>query len=151
MDSGSICDICGNEVLPDQSACPFCLSPLVPTAQHPEELQQRTVNLERGMPLVEQALERLRNELYMCRRCNIRIISLIHGYGSSGKGGAIKDEVRRYLTFLQHNREINEYISGEDFSKHTGRGRQLIRRFPALAEHRDYNRSNPGVTIVVVS
>lgn len=150
MDCVSICDICGNEVLPDQSACPFCLSPLTAKAGHPEELQQRTVNLERGMPLVEQALELLRNELFICRRSKIRIVTLIHGYGSSGKGGAIKDEVRRYLSFLQHKREINDFISGEDFSKHTGRGRQLVRRFPALAEHRDYNRNNPGVTIVVV-
>lgn len=150
MNSSTVCEICGNEVQPDAGSCPFCLSPLTVRVKKNECVQQRVVNLERGMPLVEQALERLRNELYVCRNSNIRIMTLIHGYGSTGKGGAIRDEVRRYLGFLLHSKEINEIVLGEEFSKHTGKGRQLIRRFPTLAEHRDFNRSNPGVTIVVI-
>ena len=42
-----------------------------------------------------------------------------------------------------------ELVAGEDFEGRSGRGRQLVRRFPFLAEHRDLNRANAGITVVV--
>lgn len=102
------------------------------------------------MPLAHQAIERLRLELETSRRQGYRLLTLIHGYGSSGRGGTIKEEVHRHLRYLKHRKEINDMFPGESFTTRTGRGRQLIRRFPVLAEHRDINRSNPGITIVVL-
>jgi len=102
------------------------------------------------MPLVDQAMERLRNELYISKRQRVKVLTLIHGYGSTGKGGRIRREIRQYLSFLQHQKEINQMILGEEFSKNSGRGRQLLRRFPFLAEHGDLNRNNPGVTLVIL-
>lgn len=145
-----ICEICGNSIEPTESICPFCQTPCAVLAKQASGMLHRLINLEKGMPLVEQALERLRNELFVSKRQGIKVITLIHGYGSSGKGGGIRREVRQYLRYLQHQHQINDMILGEEFSRNSGRGRQLLRRFPFLADHRDLNRANPGVTLVIL-
>lgn len=146
---GITCQICGNAIPATVTVCPFCLSPCVPVPQEQGGLEHRILNLEKGMPLVDQAMERLRNELYISKRQGVKVLTLIHGYGSTGKGGRIRREIRHHLHFLQHQKEINQMILGEEFSKNSGQGRQLLRRFPFLADHRDLNRSNPGVTLVI--
>ena len=40
---------------------------------------------------------------------------IIHGYGSSGKGGAIKEKVRQWLNAQARNGVIKCVINGEDF------------------------------------
>ena len=46
----------------------------------------------------------------------------IHGYGSTGKGGAIKEEVLKYLKEELKKGNISKIFSGEDFSMNTGKG-----------------------------
>ena len=43
-------------------------------------------------------------------------VKLIHGYGSSGKGGKIRLEVRAYLERQKARGKIRDYIPGERFS-----------------------------------
>lgn len=146
------CEICGNILEEFITPCPYCASPVdniqKPYA-HGMETLHRVINLERGMPLAEQALARMRNEMFFCRKQGVKILTLIHGYGSSGKGGAIKNAVRQDLQYQLHQEKIDDVIVGEEFSQKIGKGRNLLRRFPFLVKHRDLNRANPGITIVV--
>ncbi len=144
-----ICEVCGNEFDRTMANCPFCGTSGSSGVRTVAALH-RVVNLERGLPTVAQALARLETELETARRQKYRVLTLIHGYGSSGKGGAIKDAVHRQLEFFKSQGRINELVAGEDFSSRSGIGRQLLRRFPTLATHSDLNRSNPGVTLVVL-
>ena len=50
----------------------------------------RELNLEQGRPSVDRALGWLEAELEAARRMNTPLMKLIHGYGSSGKGGRIR-------------------------------------------------------------
>lgn len=102
------------------------------------------------MPLVRQALDRLELELAAGQAQGVGVMTLIHGYGSSGEGGAIKAAVRRQLDFLHHAGRIREVIAGEDFEGRSRRGRHLLRRFPLLAAHRDLGRGNAGITVIVL-
>ncbi|WP_035246911.1 Smr/MutS family protein [Desulfogranum mediterraneum] len=145
-----ICAVCGNEVDPACSFCPHCQSSRIASPPSAAGPQHRLVNLEQGRPQLHQALERLRSELVVGRQHRVRVLTLIHGYGSSGKGGVIREEVRRHLGFLLHGGRINDLILGEEFSRNSSRIRRLVRRFPFLANHRDLNRANPGVTLVVL-
>jgi hypothetical protein len=148
--SGVVCDICGNEVAQPLSGCPFCgatgslSQPRSPLVRH------RVVNLEKGMPLVDQALARLNTELESARLQGIAVLILIHGYGSSGKGGAIREEVRRQLVYLQQHNGIREMLPGEQCTKKSALFRQLLKRFPFLQTHFAANRGNPGITLVVL-
>jgi DNA-nicking Smr family endonuclease len=53
-----------------------------------------TVNLEAGYPTVEEARQLLKVELEKCRR-KVAIIKVIHGYGSSGVGCALRQGIRK--------------------------------------------------------
>jgi hypothetical protein len=102
------------------------------------------------MPSVEQALARLERELVQARLERRRVLTLIHGYGSSGKGGLIKEEVRARLHYLRCQGAVKEIVGGEDFSSRSPAGKNLLRRFPALRRHRDLNRRNPGITLAAL-
>ena len=143
------CEICGNEMDSHLLVCPYCGTRQENRRVAVSPRPSRTVNLERGMPSVERALERLHRELEQAKREGCRVLTLIHGYGSSGKGGAIRAEVRRQLVFLKEQGIISDFLPGEEFSRRTGGGRQVVRRFPFLAGHRDFNRANPGITLVI--
>ncbi|KAF0187933.1 MAG: Smr domain-containing [Desulfobulbaceae bacterium] len=110
----------------------------------------KVVNLETGRPFVEAALRKLTLELANGRRQNLRVLTIIHGYGSSGKGGAIKVECRKVLEYLKGKGEINTFIAGEDFRQRSGPTRDLLRRFPLLADNVHLNKGNPGITLVVL-
>ena len=123
------------------------MSPATPskgTAVH------RVVNIERGRPLVETALKIMQNELIRAAADNIKVVTLIHGYGSSGKGGRIRTECRKVLDHLQEAKKVNQVIGGEDFKRRCGAGKALVQRFPSLAKECSSDFSNPGITIVVI-
>jgi hypothetical protein len=143
------CDVCGNEVYPGDIHCPFCESKIAFSVPA-KGLPHRVVKLKRGMPTVEQALGRLERELAQAKQERCRVLTLIHGYGSSGPGGAIREEIQARLQFLKYKGEINDVFPGEHFSTGNGSGRNLIRRFPFLRQHQDLNRGNRGITLVVL-
>jgi len=145
-----VCEVCGNELDPGVTTCPYCGTVSTSPILQASVLLHRIVNLEKGLPTVAMALQRLDTELEIARRQGYRVITLIHGYGSSGKGGAIKDETRHQLHYYKHKGRINDMLAGEDFNSRSGAGRQLLRRFPALATHGDLNKGNPGITLVVL-
>ena len=143
------CSICGNEVELSSNRCPFCgasLEEVLPEYAEPHKI----INIKRGMPTVGQALAHLEQALLQARLERRRVLTLIHGYGSSGEGGIIREEVRTRLHFLKFQGKISALVYGEDFNTHNSQGRHLLRRFPSLRHHRDLNRRNPGITLVVL-
>ncbi len=50
----------------------------------------KELNLEHGMPTVDTALRWLESELDAARKMRRPALKLIHGYGSSGRGGKIR-------------------------------------------------------------
>jgi hypothetical protein len=143
------CPVCGNEVESGSRRCPFCGSGLEEVLAVQGE-PYKSINLKRNMPAVEEALARLERELIQARLERRRVLTLIHGYGSTGAGGVIREEVRARLHYLQYQGHIKEIVCGEDFNSRSGPGRNLLRRFPALRRHRDLNRRNPGITLAVL-
>ena len=146
----AVCVVCGNDVPEGMGQCPYCQAEFSGTRVDRGGPQQKTVNLKKGMPLVQQALDRLDSEITLAVSQGYKVITLIHGYGSSGEGGAIKAAVLRQCEFLIHKGRIKGLVAGETFEGRSARGRQLLRSYPFLAEHRDLNRVNPGITLVLL-
>lgn len=109
----------------------------------------KVINLEAGMPTVMQAKSRLNQELMSARAYRCKAVKLIHGYGSSGKGGAIKQEVHRTLSEKKRTGAIKEFVKGEDFTPFSSTGRRAVDLCPELAKDKDYSRGNDGITIVL--
>ncbi len=113
------------------------------------KLQLRTVNLEAGRPTSAQAIARMNQAIASARASGTRAIKLIHGYGSSGKGGVIRKEALRELEARKKAGVIREFIPGEEFSPFSPSGRKALSLIPELSRDQDYSRGNRGITIVL--
>ena len=75
-----------------------------------------TANIEKFMPTVYQAEILVKNNLETFRRQGVKAFKIIHGYGSTGKGGALRTGLRNYLTQLKRAKIISDFIPGENWS-----------------------------------
>lgn len=108
----------------------------------------KVVNLEDGMPSVEQARARLNTELAVARTSGFRIVKIIHGYGSSGAGGDLRFALQATLRQMAGGREIRSCIYGENWRKADEPTWALLKRWPELKEDRDLGKGNKGITVV---
>ena len=148
----SLCPTCGNDSGLHDTVCQFCGAELEYAERKGKTSAKlhKKVNLEYGRPTVETALVRLNNELATARSEQIRVVSLIHGYGSSGKGGKIRVACRKVLALLVEQGNLKNYIPGETFHKRSGNGKALLRQYAQLEKICVSDFGNPGVTIVVI-
>ena len=110
----------------------------------------QTVNLEIGMPTADEAVSRMNLGFMDMRAAHVRVVRLIHGYGSTGRGGKIRTAVRKELELLKTRRKIRAYVIGEDFGPYSAESRSLVDQFPEIARDQDYGKCNHGITIVVL-
>ena len=75
-------------------------------------------------------------------------MKVIHGYGSSGKGGRIRTACRKYLQQAAAEGKIVTVIPGESFSIFDETTRRYLNAFPLLRQDRDLDGENRGVTFV---
>jgi hypothetical protein len=108
----------------------------------------RTINLKAGLPSVEEARRRLIAETDKARRESVRVLKVIHGWGSSGEGGKLGPAIRRSLRLRVKEGQAALVVIGERFSSDTVEGRELTQRHPSLRKDSDFNRANPGITLV---
>ena len=113
-------------------------------------LDVRQVDLERGMPPVDQALKLMAFELRRSRGLGYGAVKLIHGDGSSGKGGRIRVQARAQLGRMAARGEVQGVIFGESFSIFDEATRRAFDRCPALRRDSDLERHNNGITIVLL-
>jgi hypothetical protein len=109
-----------------------------------------TVNLKTGMPSIPQAETRLTAELRSARERGLRVLKIIHGYGSSGVGGDLRIALQSTLRQMRERKEIEDCIFGEEWRKSDDRAWSVVKRFPELKDDSDFGRGNRGITIVVL-
>ena len=110
----------------------------------------KIVNLEDGMPTVEEARLRMNYELQNARREGCAAVKLIHGYGSSGTGGALRIELQKDLRRAATQGSIKAFIAGEDWRISDETTWALLKRFPEWKSDSDLGRGNQGISVVVL-
>jgi len=108
------------------------------------------VNIKAGMPTVDDAIRRITYNIRTAGPLGVSAIKLIDGYGSTGKGGAIRIEARKYLERQKARGSIKGYIAGEDFSLFDEATRKAFLVCDELRRDSDLERHNNGVTIVIL-
>ena len=110
----------------------------------------KTVNLEQGMPTVQQAVIRLKGELERARAEGASAVKIIHGYGSSGTGGRLRTGLRVFLENLKESNKIRGFIPGEKFEIFNMDTIKAFDRCPELRGERDLGRFNNGITVILL-
>lgn len=78
---------------------------------------------------------------------SLRVLKIIHGHGSSGKGGSTKEIVRNWA-FRQRSR-VRGIINGENYEVYDADVQEMrseVGQYPDI----DLNSGNPGITVVWV-
>jgi hypothetical protein len=108
----------------------------------------RTFNVELGYPALEDARKRVIAEIRNARKQGVRVLKIIHGYGSSGRGGTLCHGLRRSFTLRKREKVIRDFIPGERFSIFEPVVQELLEAVPEVRRDPDLQRANEGVTIL---
>ena len=107
----------------------------------------KEVNLERGNPTVDVAMRKLLNELSTAKGAGYKAVVLVHGYGSTGVGGAIKVATKSKLKEGSLIGIVKAFTGGESW---------LNDKKPfmeACSQLKDFDRDidgNKGVTVILL-
>ena len=104
----------------------------------------KEINVENGFTS-DKALAYVKQVLSNSKKTCIYII---HGYGSSGKGGVIRQKVRSFLKAQLKNGKIKAVINGEDFNVLNFKALELKNRYKELEQL--FRVCNHGVTVIEV-
>lgn len=110
-----------------------------------------TANIEKFMPTVYQAEIILKNNIEMYRSKKVNVFKIIHGYGSTGKGGGLRTGLRTYLSQLKSAKIIADFVPGEDWSVFNETTRKILDLDNSYRKDSDLDNMNSGVTIIVIS
>ena len=104
----------------------------------------KEINVENGFTS-DEALVYVKQVLSNSKKTCIYII---HGYGSSGKCGVIRQKVRTFLNSKLKNGKIKAVINGEDFNVFNFKALELKNKYKEVEQL--FRVCNHGVTIVEV-
>jgi hypothetical protein len=108
----------------------------------------RTFNVERDLPSLEEARKLVLREIRQAKRDGVRVLKVIHGYGSSGKGGKLCVGLRKSFGLRKSEKVIRDFVPGEDFSIFNEVVMTLVEAVPELRGDPDLSAINEGVTLL---
>ena len=107
-----------------------------------------TFNVEAGLPTLDEARRLVAAEIKQAKREGAKVLKVIHGYGSSGKGGKLCVGLRKSFGLRKKEGVIKDFIAGEDFSIFNDTVLNLLEAVPELRGDPDLGAINEGVTIL---
>ena len=108
----------------------------------------RTVNVEADLPSLDEARRQVIEEIRRAKQDRIRVLKVIHGWGSSGKGGKLCHGLRKSFALRKKEGVIKDFIPGEDFSIFNQVVLAMLDAAPGLRGDPDLNSTNEGVTLI---
>lgn len=110
----------------------------------------RVVNIKKDNPNVDYALFLIDEEIKYSRAVGNRVIVIIHGYGSHGQGGAIRQGVKEYLPKLKKNGTIITYVFGENWGETNADVKEIERISPDIILNEHLSSINSGVSVILI-
>ncbi len=110
----------------------------------------RVVNIKRDNPNVDYALFLIDEEIKYSRAVGNRVIVIIHGYGSHGQGGAIRQGVKEYLPKLKKSGTIITYVFGENWGETNADVKEIERISPEIILNENLSSINSGVSVILI-
>jgi hypothetical protein len=108
----------------------------------------KTCNVEAGFPSLDEARRLVLEEIRKSKREGVRVLKVIHGYGSSGKGGTLNHGLKKSFVLRKQEGVIKDYIPGENFTIFNPVVLELLEAVPELRADSDLAATNEGVTVL---
>ena len=108
----------------------------------------KTFNVENGFPALDDARRQVIEEIRRAKREGVKVLKVIHGYGSSSRGGKLCAGLRKSFGLRKKEKVIKDFIAGEDFSIFNETTLSLLEAVPELRADPDLNATNEGVTFL---
>ena len=108
----------------------------------------RTLNVEESFPSLEEARFMVVDAIRRAKRDKVRILKIIHGYGSTGKGGTLNTGLRKSFALRKKEGVIKDYVIGERFNIFDNTTLALLDVAPDLAGDSDLGSTNEGVSFL---
>lgn len=107
-----------------------------------------TFDAEASLPTLDEARRLVIDKIKSAKSKGTRVLKIIHGYGSSGKGGALCTGLRKSFGLRKKERVIKDFLAGEDFSIFNNETLSLLEAVPDLRGDPDLNATNEGVAVL---
>lgn len=108
----------------------------------------RVFNVEAGWPRLDEARREVIAEIRRAKREGVRVLKVIHGYGSTGKGGTLCVGLRKSFRLRREEGVIRAFIPGENFTIFDPVTLDLLDAVPDLRGDPDLGATNEGVTLL---
>jgi len=142
-----LCLQCGNPVSSDESVCPYCGGYEREVA---EKSPVRSIDVGHANMTSSEARRVVQDQVDTLISLGGGALFVVHGYGSSGPGGEIREAVRSECQNLQRRCRIRMWITGEKLSGDTVAGRRFRGVYPDIISNPHWNKGNEGLTAVLV-
>ena len=140
------CLQCGNEVGASDYFCPYCGGlELEPS----KGLQVHRLDLGHADLDVWTARNRLIDAALLASARGVDVLIVVHGYGSTGTGGAIRAAIRKEAASLERSGSIAAWVAGEDVRQRSGSALAIVQRFPEITSIPEWGYENPGLSILI--
>lgn len=113
-------------------------------------MEYKTLNLKEFMPTVEQALAMIEIELKICKKEGIKVLKIIHGYGSSGVGGEIRRALPNWAKRSIKKKLFKDFIRGEQWLSDQERMKKVQQLCPEIVGDVDLYHSNSGLSLIII-
>lgn len=145
------CSMCGNGRSILSALCPYCGEKDYLSNNFNVNTSYK-INLELGLPKVDEALHRFENHLDKLRGKNFRMLQVIHGQGSKGTTGKIKAAFREALDYGKWSDSISEVYYGEALRLGHSGLEDFRKSHPSLISNLSKEMlGNAGITILIMN
>lgn len=110
----------------------------------------RVVNIKIDNPNADYAMYLLDEEIKYSRAVGNRVIVVIHGYGSHGRGGVIKEKIKEYLPQLKKHKKIVDYVFGENWGEINETRQYICKICPEAILNEHLTTPNAGISVVLI-
>ena len=115
-----------------------------------QKMDYKQLNLKEDSPTVELALAMFEIELERCKLEGVKVIKVLHGYGSHGKGGDICRNLRTLCFKLKKEKKIKDFLLGNEWDLANQKCFDIVTNLKNYHDDNDLGSNNPGITFVVL-
>ena len=115
-----------------------------------QKMDYKQLNLKEDSPTVELALAMFEIELERCKLEGVKVIKVLHGYGSHGKGGDICRNLRTLCFKLKKEKKIKDFLLGNEWDLANQKCFDIVTNLKNYHDDNDLGANNPGITFVVL-